>query len=185
MDRTSSSVSGRCVTGAWSIAWLEYPPRPTLLLSGRHDRRRPPPSNRSSTTLMTSDGRSSKTRVHMPFVEETDAYMEVVDSFLASVDLSQEAEPEFFGVVKRVLTSATRCRVDLLFGGSVVREVFGQRDFSPFESAHVFLCVAQLSTPRDGVCRLAVGADFRRGASAEGPRDPGVDAAGSRRCAVA
>ena len=27
---------------------------------------------------------------HMPFVEETDAYIEVVDSFLASVDVSQE-----------------------------------------------------------------------------------------------
>ena len=63
---------------------------PTLLLSGRHDEATPATIQPFFDHIGDVRWEIFEDSSHMPFVEETDAYLEVVDSFLASVDLSQE-----------------------------------------------------------------------------------------------
>jgi L-proline amide hydrolase len=63
---------------------------PTLLLSGRHDEATPATIQPFFDNIGDVRWEIFEDSSHMPFVEETDAYVEVVDSFLTSVDVSQE-----------------------------------------------------------------------------------------------
>jgi L-proline amide hydrolase len=63
---------------------------PTLLLSGRHDEATPATIQPFFDNIDDVRWEIFEDSSHMPFVEETDAYVEVVDAFLASVDVSQE-----------------------------------------------------------------------------------------------
>jgi L-proline amide hydrolase len=62
---------------------------PTLLLSGRHDEATPATVQPFFDNIGDARWEIFEDSSHMPFIEETDAYMDVVDSFLASVDLNQ------------------------------------------------------------------------------------------------
>jgi L-proline amide hydrolase len=63
---------------------------PTLLLSGRHDEATPVTVQPFFDNIADVRWEIFEESSHMPFVEETEAYMDVVDAFLTSVDVSQE-----------------------------------------------------------------------------------------------
>jgi L-proline amide hydrolase len=63
---------------------------PTLLLSGRYDEATPATIQPFFDNIADVRWEIFEDSSHMPFVEETDAFVEVVDSFLVAVDLNQE-----------------------------------------------------------------------------------------------
>ncbi|MGH3733861.1 MAG: proline iminopeptidase-family hydrolase [Acidimicrobiales bacterium] len=62
---------------------------PTLLLSGRHDEATPATVQPFFDHIPDVRWEIFEDSSHMPFVEETDRYVEVVDAFLSSADLTQ------------------------------------------------------------------------------------------------